>query len=173
MYLTDSSFFDLVKRQYLYKLKAYRDVFTGLLIIHLLTFLMSYNGVGSISSSTGNVIFSLKTYSDDLFMILTMVWIFITAIQFTGKKHRDSDFSFSSTRLSSAVSSASMLMTVAAISGIVTYLAGNTLKVMVVLLKSDAIMRMANFYISPGEFLRGIAVSILYMILAASIGYFA
>ncbi len=172
MYLTENSLFDLVKRQYFFKLKAY-NLFAGLLSVHVIAFLLSVNGVGSIGTHYDDLSISLTTYSNDMFLMLTGIWIFIAGTQFVSKKQRDSDFSFPSTPYSSALSSVAMLATVACVSGIATYALGIALKVVVVLFKNDEVMSMVGFYQPLGEMVLGMFVSVVYMLLAVGLGYAA
>ena len=101
MSLSRTSLMEVVKRQYLFKLKSFIQVFMTLVVLQLLAMLFSFNGVGMMGSSNGSVEMDIQYYSADIVVVFTMLWAFITAILITTKAYRNDDFAFVTNRLSS------------------------------------------------------------------------
>jgi len=167
MSLTKVSLIDVVKKQYIYKLKAYSQVFMSLIFLQLLAVLFSMNGVGSMGGSTGgSVELQVKYFSADFVAAFTMLWGFITAILITTKAYRNDDFVFVANRISSNLSNAVFLLTASVVGGITAMLSSYLLKVIVnYFFKSTPILD------APIELLLGIFSTILYVFLFCALGY--
>lgn len=168
MSLTKVSLIDVVKKQYLYKLKAYSQVFISLIFIQLLAVLFSMNGVGGMSSSNG---VEIKYFSAAMVVTFTMLWGFITAIIITTKAYRNDDFVFVTNRVSSNLSNAVFLLTASIIGGITAMLSTYLIKVIIYYFNSDLTIKSTTVMIAPNEFLLGTFSSILYVFLFCALGY--
>ena len=75
MYLAEVNTWDVVRKQYRYKLKSYMGVFTSLIVIQILAILFSFNGTG-MSSGGGlqSFTYSVNYYSGSMIPIFTMIW---------------------------------------------------------------------------------------------------
>ena len=169
MYLTEVNLFDIVKKQFLYKLKAYLSVFSSLLIIQVVGMLLSMNGSSSMGMSSDGYSLNISYYTGDMVIIFTMLWSFISAIIMTTKAYRDDNFVFVSNRFSSNLSNICFLVFASIVGGITAMLSGFSLKVvMYFILEHGNVM---GTIISFQELLLGMIVSTFYVLLVASLGY--
>ena len=134
MSLSRASLMEVVKKQYLFKLKSFIQVFMTLVVLQLLAMLFSFNGVGMMGSSNASVEMDIQYYSADIVVVFTMLWAFITAILITTKAYRNDDFAFVTNRLSSNLSNMLFLLTASILGGILAILSSYLMKVMMYLL---------------------------------------
>ena len=168
MSLTKANLAGIVKKQYMFKLKANIDAFSSLIWIQLLAILFSFGGVGSMGGGGANLNIEVKYYSADLIIIFTMLWSFITAFTINTKPYRNHDFSFVTNRISSSLSNILFLLTASIIGSITAVLAGNLVNVLVsILFKQELFLT----YTGSLEFMLGIGITILYVFFLSSIGY--
>ncbi|MHC0039486.1 hypothetical protein [Pseudoneobacillus sp. C159] len=169
MSLTRVNLAEVIKKQYLFKLKANIDAFSSLIGIQLIGILFSFAGVGSMGGSSEYLSINVKYYSSDLVIGFTMVWAFMSAITITTKPYRHHDFTFVTNRVSSNLSNALFLATASIIGGLTAMLSGKLITVLSHLFFS---LEIIGGRISVGDFLIGIVVATSYIFLAGSIGYF-
>lgn len=170
MSLTSVNLWETVKKQYVYKLQANIDAFSSLIGIQLLALLFSIGGVGSAGMGGPNININIKYYSADLVIGFTLIWAFIIAIIITTQPYRNYDFTFITNRLSSSLSNILFLLTASIVGSITAILSGNLLKIIAHLFLNDQIYNGASTGLP--EFLMGMGVTILYVFLVSSIGYF-
>jgi len=171
MSLARTNLMEVVKRQYLFKLKSYIQVFMTLVVLQLLGMLFSFNGVGMMGSSNGSVEVDIQYYSADIVVVFTMLWAFITAILITTKAYRNDDFAFVTNRLSSNLSNMLFLLTASILGGVLAILSSYLMKVMMYLV-GQQFVNATNVTAVPIELLLGIAATVFYVFLASALGYF-
>jgi hypothetical protein len=171
MSLTRTSLLEVTKRQYVFKLKSYIQVFMTLVVLQLLGMLFSFNGVGMMGSSNGSVEVEIQYYSADIVVVFTMLWAFITAILITTKAYRNDDFAFVTNRLSSNLSNMLFLLTASILGGILSILSSYLMKVIMYLV-GQQLVNATNVTAVSIDFLLGIAATVFYVILASALGYF-
>ncbi len=171
MSLTKVSLIDIVKKQYVYKLKAYSQVFISLIFIQILAVFFSLNGVGSMGTSSGSIQIYVKYFSADFVVGFTMLWGFITAIVITTKAYRNDDFIFVTNRVSSNLSNTVFLLIASVIGGITAMLSTYLINVIVYYFISDFALKSTTLWDMPIEFLNGIFSTILYVFLFCALGY--
>jgi hypothetical protein len=169
MYLAEVKLFDVVKNQFLYKLKAYLSVFSSLLIIQAVGMLLSLNGSGSMGTSSDGYSLNISYYTGDIIIIFTMLWSFISAIIITTKAYRNDDFVFVANRFSSNLSNICFLVFASIVGGITAMLSGILLKVVIYFILDDG--NVMGTAIGFQELLLGMIVSTFYVLLVASLGY--
>lgn len=130
MSLSKANLMDVVKRQYVFKLKSYIQVFMTLVVLQLLAILFSFNGAGMMGSSNASVEVDIQFYSADIVVVFTMLWAFITAILITTKAYRNDDFAFVTNRLSSNLSNMIFLLTASILGATLAILSSYLMKVM-------------------------------------------
>src|SRR5690625_25695 len=86
MSLTQVSTSDIVKQQYIFKLKAFPDLFNRLFFMLIVGLLFSLGGIGQ-QGLRGMI--TVDIYSADFIIIFTIIWTFIIAIQLTTKLYRN------------------------------------------------------------------------------------
>jgi hypothetical protein len=170
MYLAEVKAWDIIKKQYRYKLKAYFGVFTSLVVIQILVILFSFNGTGMSGGSSASLDYEVRYLTSDFLQVFMMIWAFITAVLITTKAYRFEDASFVTNRWISHVSNGLFLFTASVFAGITVYLAGHLFKVITFLMKEHSTLIVES--LTAAGLLTGIFASILYIFLFASMGYF-
>ncbi|MEH7177018.1 hypothetical protein [Neobacillus vireti] len=169
MSLSKISMFDIVKKQYIYKLRAYIQVFMSLVFIQMLGILFSFNGVGMSGGGSNTLGVNVHFYSADIVIAFTIVWAIISAILITTQAYRNDDFVFITNRKSSNFSNMLFLLTASIIGGITAIMSTYVMKVLMYVLER------AEYLSSPiaaSEMIIGFGATILYVLLGTAIGYF-
>ena len=170
MYLAEVSSWEIVKKQYRYKLRSYFGVFSSLVVIQILASFFSLNGTGMSGGSSGTFSYNVYYYSGDLILAFVMIWGFITAIIITTKAYRYDDYSFVTNRKISHFSNILFLMSASLFAGITVFLSSHLYRLLAVYVKHvDGIM-MNQLTIT--QILKGVSATVLYIFLFVSIGYF-
>lgn len=169
MYLTEANLWDVVKKQYSYKLKAYMGLFFSLLAVQVAALLMSLGSVGGSGTGTGDLFVSVRFYSGDIIILFTLLWAFITGITLTTKEYRHTDFSFITNRISSNLSSIGFLLTLCIAGGVLAILSSILLRVIVYFFIGSTDVT-SQYGIQ--EILIGMIATASYLILISAVGYF-
>ena len=171
MYLTEPRLFDVVKKQFHYKINGYTGVFTSLLIVQVIGILLgiNYESSGSGFSSTLTVI--RQTSSNDNVVAFTIIWAFITGILVTTTAYRNDAFTLVSNRLSHHLSSFLFLLAASGLAGITAVLTGSLIKFITLLRGAEVFIETPGLLSSPMDFFLRIGTSIAYVILFAGLGY--
>ncbi len=171
MSLTEASLFETVKNQYLYKLKSRLGLFLAMVGVQVMALLFSLGGVMNYGMGSQYVNLSVRLFSSEMVIAFTFLWIFVVAVLITTKDYQNIDFTFVANRLSSNLSNAAFLVTAALIGGITAMLSGFLLRI-IVYLKGSSYLLSQNFIAAPEVIFAGMAVTILYLLLFGSLGYF-
>ncbi|MBN3553125.1 hypothetical protein JYA63_02480 [Fictibacillus nanhaiensis] len=169
MYLAEVKAWDIVRKQYRYKLKSYFSVFTSLIVIQLLAILFSFNGTGMGGGTSNSISYEFYYYTSDIILVFMMIWAFITAIIITTRAYRYDDFSFVTNRTISQVSNILFLLSASIFAGITVYLSTHLFQILAFYFKDNYSIIVDS--LSFTEFLMGMITSILYIFLFASAGY--
>ncbi|MQR95969.1 hypothetical protein [Fictibacillus phosphorivorans] len=169
MYLAEVKTWDIVKKQYRYKLKSYFGVFTSLIVIQLLAVLFSFNGTGMGGGSSNSLSYEFYYYTSDIILVFMMIWAFITAIIITTRAYRYDDFSFVTNRTISQISNILFLISASIFAGITVYLSTHLFQILAFYFKDNYSIIVDS--LSFTEFVMGMITSILYIFLFASAGY--
>ncbi|WP_197031395.1 hypothetical protein [Bacillus sp. UNC438CL73TsuS30] len=172
MSLSNPSLGDVVKKQFCYKLKAYQQVFTTLVIIQVIAIFFSFNGVGSMGSGSQSINIDIRYYSADMVVGFTIFWAFVTAINLTTKAYRYDDFAFITNRVSSNLSNILFLLAASVIGGSTSVLSTSLLKVIMVYFRGEQLVASSSKMFVPLEFLLGIMTTSFYIFLFCALGYF-
>ncbi len=172
MSLLSVSTAEIVKKQFLFKLKANIDALSSLVLIQLLAMLFSLGGVASQGSHSDGLSILIKYFSSDMVIAFTMIWGLVTAITITTKPYRYFDFSFVTTRVTSSLSNIIYLIVASVIGGVTAMLAKGLLFIIGYFFLD---FQLLDFYIQPfhaHHFIIGTIASVLYIFFISSIGYF-
>ncbi|ALC81129.1 hypothetical protein ACFFJQ_10920 [Bacillus capparidis] len=170
MSLANARLAEVVKKQYLYKLKSYSNVFSSLVMVQMIAILMSFGSTSSSGSSTSTIDLTVNKYSSDVIIAFTLLWGFISAIIITTKAYRYDDFTFVSNRISSHLSNILFLLTASIIGGACGILSGFLQKVLMYFF-DYSIIREYSHLASPSELLLGIIMTTLYVFFFSAFGY--
>ncbi|MFS8187022.1 hypothetical protein ACMG4J_09670 [Rossellomorea marisflavi] len=167
MSIAKADFWSIVMKHLWYKLKAYRGIFTSMIIVQVVALLLSLGSTGgAVGSSSVGYTFEVNGYSGNLILVFTMIWSFMTAIVITTKAYRYNDFLMVSNRLTSQVSSILFLL-ITSITGALAAIGGEYLLRDLLILFQDA-----NFvFEGSAPTLQGILGTCMYLIVFALMGY--
>jgi hypothetical protein len=168
MSLTSANMNVVVKRQYLFKLKANIDAFSSLIGIQVIALLFSLGGMGMSGSSSSYFTLTVRSYSADVVMAFTMIWGLVTAITITTRSYRNFDFTFVTNRLSSSLSNVLFLVTASLLGGVTSILSGYLVRVAGYFFLGHTLY---SSEMAVGELIIGIIAASLYILTASSIGY--
>ncbi|RNA68588.1 hypothetical protein [Alteribacter keqinensis] len=171
MSLTAVSFWSVVKKQYWFKVKAYKNAFSTLVILQLLAILFSMNGTSQMGSGSEMVYVSVTHYTSSVVIIFSMIWCFITAILITTKAYKNDDFAFVTNRLSGNAANVLFLLTASVIAGITASLSGYAIRISAFFIHGVEYMGAESMLQNPLEVLMGTAAAVLYIFLLGSLGY--
>lgn len=160
-------------RQYFYKLKANTGLINRLIITQIFAlFLSLVGGSGMMSSSNGELLVSLKTYSASTVIFFSLLWIVIVAILLTTKQYKRIEIPLVANRLSGSLSDVGLLMTASVFAGTTSSLAGVFLRVIMYFTFDRSKLVIDGFFLTLSDLLLGLIAAILYMILISALGYF-
>ncbi|MCM3693593.1 hypothetical protein [Neobacillus niacini] len=168
MSLSKTSLLDNVKKQFTFKLKAYKQVFISLIFIQLLAVFFSFNGVGMMGSSSESIEIDIQFYSADMVIIFTIIWAFITAILITTTAYKKDDFTFVTNQLSSNLSNMLFLLTGSIVGGITAMLSTSLMKIIMNIFGGLGYISASP---SLSEIVIGYSSTILYILLFSGLGY--
>lgn len=162
----------VVKNQYIYKLKANSGYFCGLIVIQLIAALFSIGGTTSSSIGGGYISVTFHIFSELIIMFFCVSWSFVIGAVLTTQNLKRIAFSIPCNRLSDCFSDVAYILTGCLFGGITTALLGVALRIPIYFLDFGKIVS-TGFYPSF-LIITGVAVvTMLYMLIAASIAYFA
>ncbi|WP_062238893.1 hypothetical protein [Fictibacillus sp. FJAT-27399] len=170
MSLTEVTTWNVVKKQYRYKLKSFGGVFTSLIAIQVISILFSLQGTGSRGGSSGNFDYRVTYFDGNLLLGFMMGWAFIISTIITTKAYRYDDFSFVATRKTSNLANILFLFSASAFGAITVFLASHLLHVIVVNLSNPKTI--LGDSLTFLQLVTGFGASILYLFLFTSVGYF-
>ncbi|SDZ19194.1 hypothetical protein SAMN05421736_107137 [Evansella caseinilytica] len=159
------------KKQFFYKLTAYKGFFISLFIAQFVALVFSYGGGMHTSISVDLVSLTVSFYSGDMLFGFTLIWAFIVAAKLTSENYRNNDFSFVSTRISSNLSNIALIATLSFVGSVTSLMAGVLLRVIVYFTTDIGMIYGKNYLLSPPELLTGIYAAFLYLALVCAAGY--
>ncbi len=166
MFLAEMNRREIVIKQFFYKMKAYRGVYSSLMVIQLLAILFSVIGTGMSGGSSRTLTYEIHTYSNSMIIAFMMIWAFIISIIVTTKAYRYDDFTFVSNRFTSHMSTILFLLFASIVGGITSFLADYLVKdILIFISKSEYVFTDST----PSLF--GVMGIILYLFLFCSFGY--
>ena len=171
MSLTNVRMFDIVKKQYVFKVKSYTQVFMSLMILQVIAILFSFGGVGMAGSSSSSFEIDIHYYSADFVVVFTLLWGFITSILITTKAYRTDDFAFVTNRLTSGLSNLLFLLTASLIGGVTAMLSSYLIKDIMYFFRGMSFISTSHTIAAPAEFLLGLFTTALYVFLFSALGY--
>ncbi|OAK73838.1 hypothetical protein [Lederbergia galactosidilytica] len=169
MSLIETSFSEVVWKQFTFKRKAFFTTFGTLVILQLLAILFSSGGSASSGFSGKDMSVHLSYYSGDIVVIFTILWAFFVAIFITSQAARFDDYAFVGNRVSSHLANLLFLITASLIGGLSATLCGYIVRIFGYY--SNDLMMGEGFLQAPLDFLLSIGAISLYGFLFATLGY--
>lgn len=172
MSLNEVSLASASLRQYIFKLKGYSTLSFGLLMAQIFALFSSFGGMsGSMSSGSEELRVSVSNYSGNIAIAFTLIWIVIMAITLTTKLYRNRGFTLVTNRVSDNLSNIGVLLTACVFGGTTASLSGVLLRVIMYFTFNRSQIVTNGFHVAYSDLLLGMAVSVLYLVLVAAIGY--
>ncbi|CAM3897223.1 ABC-2 family transporter protein [Mesobacillus thioparans] len=169
MSLTKINLWDIVKKQFRFKLKSYRGMFTSLMILQIIGILFSLGGEGGGGGGSDTFSYDMRNYSGNIILAFMMIWAFISAIVVTTQAYRFDDYAFVANRLSSHLANILFLGWASVIGGVTFLLASQSLKLSVLFLQEREFIESQR--LSTLQMAEGLAGTILYLFLFTALGY--
>jgi hypothetical protein len=169
MYLTKVSLWDVVKKQFRFKMKSYRGMFTSLMMLQIIGILFSLGGEGGGGGGSETFSYDMNYFSGNIILAFMMIWAFISAIVVTTQAYRFDDYSFVANRLSSHLSNILFLGWASVIGGVTFVLASQSLKLAILFQKDREFIESQP--ITMQQMAEGLAATILYLFLFTALGY--
>ncbi|MDY0410297.1 hypothetical protein ACFFIS_14675 [Virgibacillus soli] len=170
MSLTTVNFFEVVKKQYVFKMKSYRSLFTSLIITQLIGILFSMGGGGSMGIGGGDFYVNISFLSADIVIAFTMLAVFTYGIQLTTKAYRYDDFTFVTNRMSACIANIFFLLSMSVFGAITAILSGNLIKVIAYFMEDSVVDIRSSITIM--QYVFGVVSTILLIFLFSTFGYF-
>ncbi|EHQ89579.1 hypothetical protein [Desulfosporosinus youngiae] len=161
----------IVLKQYLYKLKGHSGLIYSLIFTQLLGLLSSLGMRGSMSSGGEFIWVSVNTYSGDVILIFSFIWIIIVSSLIGSQSYRSIGFSVVSNRMTDHTSNIMLLLTSAVFAGVTGVLMSVGQRIIMIMTQSEGEFLVGELGIAPQNLLLGIFVASLYLILLAAITY--
>lgn len=171
MSLTETNLISIVKRQFLYKIKAHLGLFSSLAAVQFIVLLLTFGRAGSIGTGGNGMDFQIIKYSGDLVFIATLIWIFYISTLLSTEVYRNEDFTFVSNRMSSNLSNIGFLLTASVLGGVTSSLSGVLVRLMLYFTQGSHNIMGESFFLISRELLLGMGAAVLYMILISAVGY--
>lgn len=172
MFSTNVKMLEIVKKQYIYKCRAYIQILISLILIQVFSILFSGGSSGSAVGGGSSFNFNIHYYSADTVVAFTMLWGFISSILVTTKAYRMEDFAFVANRLTSGLSNILFLLTASFIGALTAMLSVYFIKDMMFFLRGTLFISTAHSMTAPVEFLLGLFTATLFILLFCALGYF-
>ena len=166
-----TNLFKLVKKQTVFKLKAFYSFFTVLLFIQMIAMFFSYFGTMTYGSTVEYVSIEVSFFSADAVIVFSLLWAFITSILLTTKAYRYSDFTFVTNRLTSNFSNILFLLFASLVAGVTAFLSRYLIRV--IQFYTTDVFIVQPFVEPASEIIIGISATVLYVLLFCAIGYFS
>lgn len=171
MSLTKPSLAEIVRKQFVYKMKAYLPAFLTMVVLQVLAMVLSFNGTGMSGSGSDTIDMTVHFYSGDFIVTFTMLWAFVIGFNLTTKANRYDDFTFVTNRFSSNLSNTVFLLAASIIGGITAILASNLLMLLLYYFSNKLFLHSFTVMNHPLELFTGIIAASLYVFLIGVLGY--
>lgn len=172
--LMESSLGTVVKKQYIFKLQTYANLFVSLAAVQLIAMLFTAGGIASTGMGSNNLYVLVKIYSGTGIFGFTVLWIMVNSLILMFPQYRNIDFTFVTNRISSNLANMGFMVTAAAAGGITAVLGSLLLRnIFYYAGGSEYLLNANNFYIGPAELFSSMGVAVLYLLLSSAAGYLA
>lgn len=122
------SFKEAVKRQFSFKLKAYHNLVGTLFLFQVIALFFSFYGQSS-SITIDYITITNHTYTADIIIAFTLLWIFTVSFYMTNRASKDMMFSFITNKLSNHMANSLYMVTLSALGAITSVLLGVVVRI--------------------------------------------
>lgn len=169
MFLSNSTFGEVVKAQVKFKLNAFMGTIVSLIFVQLVGLLLSMNGTGSRGTSINNISIYISVVSYDIVFLIVILWAFVVGNSMTTKVY--DDFSFVASRLSSNLANIIVLCLISVFAGITVVLSNYLLRIIVLLFDDYDYMKSPGILDNPLSSVSNMAVMMVLVLTVSAVGY--
>ncbi|MGI1658290.1 MAG: hypothetical protein ACRKFN_04885 [Desulfitobacterium sp.] len=162
----------ITAKQYLYKLKGHSGMVFILVAIQMLSILFSLGTRSSMSSSNEFLQVIVNSYSGEIFLIFSFIWMVVVASFLVSQPYQSIEFSVVNNRVTSHLSNILLIFTYAAFAGITSTLMAIPQRVLILMTLEESEFLFGGLQIVPGDLLLGSLVAFLYLLLFGATAYF-
>lgn len=163
------SFIEAVRRQFKFKLKAYHNLVGTLFLFQIIALFFSIYGNSS-SVTNHYVTITTHTYTADIIISFSLLWIFVVSFYMTSRASKNMMFSFITNKLTNHVANLLYMITLSALGAVSSVLLGITVRLGLLLYYGfDHLFTYDVLTFS--QILLTILVAFLYHVLLFSFGY--
>lgn len=171
MYLSEPKLADIVKKQFRFKLNSHASYFSTFVFMQIGALILTLTGSSYNFTQLSSISVSIVELSNNMNVVLSMVWALFLGITLTTAVRRNEAFSFVTTRLSNQLANLLFILTASLFAGVIAALTGPVLKLFGILRYGEIVVNSPGIIAAPGDFFLRIITSIAYVLLFFLIGY--
>ena len=166
-----STLFQMILKQYGYKLKGHSGFIYSLIVVQLFAVLLSLGSSSGFSSNNDFVSINIRMYTEDILLIFSLLWMMAVVSLLGSQPYRSMELSVVNTRMVSHASNLLLIVTYAVYAGVTSTLAAIIHRLMILAALKEGEVLFGGLGIMPQDLLLGIFVATLYFILLAAFVY--
>ncbi len=170
MSLQEVRLYEVVKKQFVYKVKSYTGILQTLMVLQIIgLFLAASGNSGMMGGSSGSLNYTITFFSGTAITVMTIMWIITNSVLISTTAYKNDDFTFVSTRWSRHLANGVYIGFLAIMGTLTSYMGINVLKVIYQVLRIEAIYDMNLTYM---EHFAGLVTIFGYILLSGILAYF-
>lgn len=167
MSLIEANYHEVIKRQYIFKLRTHFDLLYLIIISQMVGILLSFMAIGSSSSS----FLSVNYYNSSIVIVLTLISMFVVSLNLATDNYRNMDFAFVTNRFTSNMSNILILISLALITALTATLSGALTRIALYFMVGPEKIALDGFVLTPIKLCMDFLTVMLISMLISSIGY--
>ena len=170
MSLQEVSLYEVVRKQFVYKVKSYTGILQSLMVLQVIGLFIAASGSSGMTGGTrGSLNYSITFFSGTALTVMTILWIITNSILISTTAYKNDDFTFVSTRWSRHLANGIYIGFLAILGTLTSYLGINVLKIVYQLLQIEAIYDLNLTYM---EHFASLVTMFGYILLSGISAYF-
>ncbi|QBP39739.1 hypothetical protein [Paenisporosarcina antarctica] len=170
MSLQEVSLFEVVRKQFVYKVKSYTGILQKLMILQTIGILLAASGsTGMMGGSSGTLHYTITFFSGTAIMVMTIMWIITNGFLISTTAYKNDDFTFVSTRWSRHLANGVYIGFLAILGTLTSYMGISVIKVVYQALRIEVMYDMNYTYM---EHFASLATIFGYILLSGILAYF-
>ncbi|REB06043.1 hypothetical protein DVB69_13995 [Sporosarcina sp. BI001-red] len=171
MSLTHRTAWEVVKQQFLYKLRSNAAVFTVLFVLQIISMVLMNGAAMTSEMGTGSFELEWNSISTDGVMGLTFFWAMVFGFLMTTPGQRNAAYLYVATPLTENLANFCLFGFASLIAGITTVLSGGFVKLLAQLQDVQLITETAGLFSEPYQFFTRVLAMAVYTFLTMMIVY--
>ncbi|VDG98369.1 Uncharacterised protein [Lysinibacillus sphaericus] len=173
MSLTHRTMGEIVKQQFLFKLRSNAAVITALFVMQAVVWGLIIGEVPNSFPGFSMSTFELRWYSitNDKVVMASLLWSLVVGVLMTTPGQRNASFTYVSSPVTENLANFCFFGLAAIIAGVTTVLSGSVLKLVVFMKDGSSIIETGGLIAAPLDFFSRIVVMIIYTLLIMVVVY--